>query len=191
MTSTLVRERAIAPPLCVKLARHGQSPPAKRQDARSVSGDQYQHAMRGAARTLDQRHYHGLTSQNGAVSPSTRTEVSGVSGAPPKHRRRGADSGGRARLIDELTLSAPPPARARCLDPDCVDWCEWTTGNPRYFHDRSCLERYHRNRERLRHEIQVISAALATNPASSREGRTLRAHLARRRWLLARYPSLG
>lgn len=105
-------------------------------------------------------------------------------------RGKSAGAGVRTRVIEDLALSSPVPAVARCMNPDCTEWCEWTTGKPRNFHDRKCLERYHRVRQRLLREIQYLASALAKSPATSREGRELRAQLARRRWHLARYPHL-
>lgn len=106
-------------------------------------------------------------------------------------RRSSAGSKSRPRVLDDLLVAAVPPGTARCMHPECSELCTWpTSGKPALFHHRRCLERYDRDRSRLLEEVQSIEAAVRLEPASSRNGRQLRRHLARRRWHLARYPRL-
>lgn len=80
------------------------------------------------------------------------------------------------------------------MNPDCSKQCKWPVGRgrPPLFHDRLCHEKYHLIRRRLVAEIADIDEALERQPRPSSEERIyLENQLARRRWLLLRYPDLA
>lgn len=79
------------------------------------------------------------------------------------------------------------------MNPDCFEECEWPAGRgrPPLFHHRLCHEKYHLIRRRLLVEMTDIERALTREPRPSSEERVyLENQLARRRWLLERYPAL-
>ena len=80
------------------------------------------------------------------------------------------------------------------MNPDCSKKCKWPDGRgrPPLFHDRLCHEKYHLIRRRLVAEIDDIDQALERQPRPSSEERIyMENQLARRRWLLLRYPDLS
>lgn len=80
------------------------------------------------------------------------------------------------------------------MNPDCSKKCKWPVGRgrPPLFNDRLCHEKYHLIRRRLVAEIAAIDEALERQPRPSSEERIyVENQLARRRWLLLRYPDLG
>lgn len=96
-------------------------------------------------------------------------------------------------VADDLRFALAPPASARCMNPECSEVCVWSPrrGRPSLFHDRLCHERYHLVRRRLVAEREDILGALAREPRPSTTERIyLENQLARRRWLLERYPEL-
>lgn len=51
-------------------------------------------------------------------------------------------------------------------------------------------ERYLREQDRLRREVRSLQAALRVAGRTTTRGRQLEAQLARRKWLLVRYPAI-
>lgn len=96
-------------------------------------------------------------------------------------------------VAEDLLIALPPAAWIRCMNPECSEVCEWPRrrGRPARFHDRMCHERYHLVRRRLVKEQEDIIAALSREPRPATAERIyLENQLARRRWLLERYPEL-
>jgi hypothetical protein len=107
--------------------------------------------------------------------------------------RRGADAT-LETIADDLRASLPHRDSTRCMNPECSEECIWPSGRgrPARFHDRLCHDRYHLVRGRLLTEMEDIKHALDRTPKPSTEERIyLENQLARRRWLLERYPKLG
>lgn len=106
--------------------------------------------------------------------------------------RRGA-AASLETVADDLRASLPLATTAGCLNPECSEVCKWPTGGgrPARFHDRRCQERYDLVRRRLLGELEDIRQALARDPRPATTERIyLENQLARRRWLLQRYPEL-
>lgn len=151
----------------------------------------------------------------GASKPTQGTDHpqpnSGLTTRPtPEPRSR--SSGGRVRpsysvlrarrgpnstldtIAEDLRTCLQPKVTATCMNPDCSEECEWPEGRgrPPLFHHRLCHEKYHLIRRRLLAELTDIERALTREPRpSSGERIYLENQLARRRWLLERYPDLG
>lgn len=96
-------------------------------------------------------------------------------------------------VAEDLRTCLQPKVTAACMNPDCFEECEWPAGRgrPPLFHHRLCHEKYHLIRRRLLVEMTDIERALTREPRPSSEERVyLENQLARRRWLLERYPAL-
>lgn len=107
--------------------------------------------------------------------------------------RRGADAT-LETIADDLKSSLPHRDSTRCMNPECSEECIWPAGRgrPARFHDRLCHDRYHLVRGRLLTEMEDIKHALDRTPKPSTDERIyLENQLARRRWLLERYPDLS
>lgn len=105
-----------------------------------------------------------------------------------------APDAGPDTVADDLKACLQPKLTASCMNPDCSKKCRWPAGRgrPPLFHDRLCHEKYHLIRRRLVAEIADIDEALERQPRPSSEERIyLENQLARRRWLLLRYPDLA
>ncbi len=135
----------------------------------------------------------GLTTR---TTPGPRSRSSGGRMRPTLsvlRARRGPDPGPDT-VVDDLKACLQPKLTASCMNPDCSKKCKWPVGRgrPPLFHDRLCHEKYHLIRRRLVAEIADIDGALKRDPRPSREERIyLENQLARRRWLLQRYPDLA
>ena len=135
----------------------------------------------------------GLTTR---ATPGPRSRSSGGRMRPTLsvlRARRGPDSGPDT-VVDDLKACLQPKLTASCMNPDCSKKCKWPVGRgrPPLFHDRLCHEKYHLIRRRLVAEIADIDEALERQPRPSSEERIyLENQLARRRWLLLRYPDLA
>jgi len=123
-----------------------------------------------------------------AIPPNT------VGRVRPSYRVLRERRGARASLdtvADDLKAALPHAPSARCMNPECSEVCEWPQGGgrPARFHDRACQERFQLVQRRLVNEQEDILSALARAPRPSRSERIfLENQLARRRWLLERYP---
>lgn len=95
--------------------------------------------------------------------------------------------------MSDLDACIQPPLSAQCMNPGCSNTCAWPEtrrdGRPSRFCHRRCQEKFERARTRLTEEIRIIEG-IDLN-ALDREPRLYLANqLARRRWLLERYPAL-
>ena len=135
----------------------------------------------------------GLTTR---TTPGPRSRSSGGRVRPSYSVLR-ARRGEEPRLdtvVEDLQACLQPKVTATCMNPDCSEACTWPNGRgrPPLFHDRLCHEKYHLIRRRLVAEIADIDEALERQPRPSSEERIyLENQLARRRWLLLRYPDLA
>ena len=135
----------------------------------------------------------GLTTR---TTPEPRSRSSGGRMRPSYsvlRSRRGPDPGLES-VAEDLKECLQPKTTATCMNPDCAEECEWPVGRgrPSLFHHRLCHEKYHVVRRRLVTEVIDIDRALNREPRPPMEERIyLENQLARRRWLLVRYPDLG
>ncbi len=135
----------------------------------------------------------GLTTR---TTPGPRSRSSGGRMRPTLsvlRARRGPDPG-LDTVADDLRACLQPKLTASCMNPDCSKKCKWPDGRgrPPLFHDRLCHEKYHLIRRRLVAEIADIDQALERQPRPPSEERIfMENQLARRRWLLLRYPDLS
>ncbi|MCA0437611.1 MAG: hypothetical protein LCH98_14200 [Actinobacteria bacterium] len=108
-------------------------------------------------------------------------------------RQRRGSGASLGTVIDDLRVCLQPKTTTRCMNPECPELCEWPEGRgrPPLFHHRLCQEKYQLARRRLTAEISDLVAVLDQTPKPAGEDRIyLENQLARRRWLLARYPEL-
>ena len=95
-------------------------------------------------------------------------------------------------LIRALGSSRAPGERYRCLNPECVNLCQWPSkdqrGRPSNYCSRACRELTNRTRQRLFWECEVLEDALAQKGLSWDQERVLQRALGHRRWALERYP---
>ena len=130
------------------------------------------------------------------TTPEPRSRSSGGRVRPSYSvlRTRRGENAPLDTVAEDLQACLQPPAIATCMNPDCSEECTWPRGRgrPALFHDRLCHEKYHLIRRRLVAEIADIDEALERQPRPPSEERIyLENQLARRRWLLARYPDLS
>jgi len=129
------------------------------------------------------------------MTPEPRSRSSGGRMKPTYsvlRARRGIDATLETVAAD-LRSSLPHRDSIRCMNPECSEECTWPAGRgrPARFHDRLCHDRYHLVRGRLVVEIEEIRMALKRTPRPVTDERIyLENQLARRRWLLERYPAL-
>lgn len=92
---------------------------------------------------------------------------------------------GRHRTTHRVIGTLTQRQSAACLHPDCSTRVPWKAarGRPSLFCGQAHRDRYRSDRERLVEAVRTAEAAALTSP--------LREHLARLRWLLARYPDLS
>ncbi len=130
------------------------------------------------------------------TTPEPRSRSSGGRVRPSYSvlRARRGDDPPLDTAVEDLQACLQPKATATCMNPDCAEVCTWPSGRgrPPLFHDRLCHEKYHLVRRRLVAEIADIVSALDRQPRPASDERVYLDHqLARRRWLLLRYPDLA
>lgn len=159
-------------------------------------------------RTSPVQSYDGGTKSRGLTSPNRRADTTppdhepgtGSTGAPVRpslsvrRRRRGEDDT-LDGFVEDLEACIQPPMSIRCMNPTCPNTCAWPEtrkgGRPSRFCHRRCQEKFGRARVRLVEELREISEALERGVPDRQVRLYLENQLARRRWLLARYPELA
>ncbi len=80
------------------------------------------------------------------------------------------------------------------MNPTCSNTCSWPEsrrdGRPSRFCHRRCQEKFDRARKRLMAEVRVIGDALGGDLTDREQRLYLENQLARRHWILLRYPDL-
>ena len=102
--------------------------------------------------------------------------------------------GDRPAARDVLELAADPrfaiDSTQPCMRPGCHNTCEWGgRGRPRMFCSDQCRRQYDRTRAELLRQVATLERLSIVFHELDR--RKAVAELAKRRWVLTRYPALG
>lgn len=96
-------------------------------------------------------------------------------------------------VLDAIAASEPdPPIVLRCMNPICINTCEWTESRGRTpkFCSKACNQQHETTRERLLEEVAIIQAAIDRPNTGYTHTRLLIRERSKRLFALFRYPDV-
>lgn len=96
-------------------------------------------------------------------------------------------------VLEAVDVARPePPSRMPCMNPTCLEFCEWRegAGRPPNFCNDTCRQQHEKTRKRLVNEIAILVAAMEHPSTTVNQRKRLSSERSKRSFALVRYPDV-